>query len=266
MSKLPILLQPRLISSLRRVASALRLLLLLALALGGTTTVVALGSSSVVIAEVYASGSKSGATYNRDYVVLKNTSSSTVSLIGWSLQHYKTTLGWKVLTLSGSIPAGGFYLIRLYYDGGTSTGATVPTPDLTAPSSSDWNLSTSTAEAVAVVSSTDVLSSCGAASIVDLVGYGATPPCAEGGAGIAVSTATQSLHRASSGCRDTDNNVADFALGTPNPRGSTTAPAVCAEPPSIPPAGRPQDQTAETGAKVSLSVTALGSLPMTYQW
>ena len=166
-------------SNLKLAAGSMCLSVLLLVATEGLASACTLGSANVVIAELYASGSKSGAAYSRDYVVLKNTSSSTVSLNGWSFQHYKTTVGWKVLALGGSIPAGGFYLIRLYYDGGTSSGATVPTPDLTAPSSSDWNLSTGTPEAVAVVSSNDILSSCGAASIVDLVGYGTSPPCSE---------------------------------------------------------------------------------------
>jgi uncharacterized protein len=97
---------PTLVSVPRRIASLFRLGLLSAV-IAAAPAVVSAASSSVVIAEVYESGSKTNASYYRDYVVLKNVSGSTVSLSGWSFQHYKaSTATWNVLNLSGSISAG----------------------------------------------------------------------------------------------------------------------------------------------------------------
>jgi PKD repeat protein len=236
-------------------------LVLLALAL--TTGAVLAASSSVVISEVYESGSKTGASYYRDYVVLKNVSSSSVDLNGWSLQHYKTTLGWRVLNLTNSIPAGGFYLIRCYYDGSGTLASNLPAWEVSSPQTSDWNLSTSTPEAVAVVNNTATLASCTDASIVDLVGFGATPPCSEGTA-TSVTTATQSSQRAASGCQDTDDNATDFALAVCNPRNTSDTPSSCSLPPTI--ITQPASLTVETGSNVTFSVLASGSQPLGYQW
>ena len=47
----------------------------------------ALGSSSVVISQVYGGGGNSGAPYNGDFIELFNRSSAPASLSGWSVQY-----------------------------------------------------------------------------------------------------------------------------------------------------------------------------------
>ncbi|MFN7694589.1 MAG: lamin tail domain-containing protein, partial [Burkholderiales bacterium] len=84
----------------------------LALFLAGLS---ATSSAQVVISQVYGGGGNSGATFSHDFVELRNTSSAPVSLSGWSLQYASTsgsTWGNRV-NLSGSIPANGFFLVRL---------------------------------------------------------------------------------------------------------------------------------------------------------
>ena len=67
----------------------------------------------VVINQIYAGGQSSQAPLRADYVELFNPGSDPVALDGWSVQYAAddgTT--WRGTTLSGSIPAGGFYLVR----------------------------------------------------------------------------------------------------------------------------------------------------------
>src|SRR5678816_4441585 len=72
----------------------------------------ATGSPNLVISQVYGGGGNAGATYIRDFVEILNRGSSTVSLAGMSIQ-YASSAGssWSVTTLTGSIPAGGYYLV-----------------------------------------------------------------------------------------------------------------------------------------------------------
>src|SRR6188508_876877 len=70
----------------------------------------------LVIAEFYGNGGNSGAVRNADFVELWNPSAAPVSLAGLSIQ-YRSATGTGnangVATLSGSVAAGGRYLIRL---------------------------------------------------------------------------------------------------------------------------------------------------------
>ncbi|HEY3450223.1 MAG TPA: hypothetical protein VGK67_27965 [Myxococcales bacterium] len=173
-------------------------------------------SAAMVISEFYASGGKAGATYDRDYVLLRNTGAVGVELSGWSFQHYKTGQGWKALPLGPALLApGGTYLVRLYFDQGTAEGAPLPNVDLVAPDSPDWNLSTTNGEALALVDSTVVLASCSDSSIVDLVGYNAGAPCDEGGTIAPTTELNQASRRLNEGTQDTNDNGADFALAGP---------------------------------------------------
>lgn len=180
-------------------------------------------TGTIVIWQVYPGGGKSGATYKQDFVVLRNIGAAAASLTGWSLQHLKSGAWQTPLNLpSVSVPAGAYYLIALYNDG-TSNGATLPTADLTAPQNSAWNLSTSTAAAVALVTSTARLSGCPVTGVADLVGYLATSGgCYEGSGPAPTGSATQAAQRVQ--LQDTNNNSADFTLGTPAPRNSSSSP------------------------------------------
>ncbi len=74
-------------------------------------------SAAVMISQVYGGGGNSGATYSNDFVELHNSGAAAVSLAGWSVQYASasgTTWGGSQLTpVTGSIPAGGYYLVQL---------------------------------------------------------------------------------------------------------------------------------------------------------
>ena len=136
--------------------------------------------------------------------------------------------------LSGSVPAGGHYLIQLA--SAAAIGASLPTPDATGTS----NLAVSGGK-VALVRSTTALT-CGAAagscsadaSVVDLIGYGSATDYEGGGAAPAISNTTAAV-RADGGCTDTDANSSDFSASAPTPRNSAAAAAPCSGGP--PPSG-----------------------------
>jgi uncharacterized protein len=184
-------------------------------------------SSTIDLAAVFAGGGNSGATYANDYVELFNRSASSVDLTGWTLQYASSaSTSWEATPLTGTIAAGGHYLVQLASNG--ATGAALPAADATGTT----NLSTSGGK-VAVVSSATALScgatagSCaGVAAISDLVGYG-TATDYEGSAAAPALTNTNSLVRAGGGCTDTNDNAADLAVAPPAPAGSTAPTGVC---------------------------------------
>ena len=91
------------------------------------------GAGTLVVAEVFAAGGNSGAAYANDYVELFNRGAAAVAVDGWTLQ-YASAAGttWQATALSGTIPAGGRYLVQLA-SGGVN-GAGLPTPDATGTS------------------------------------------------------------------------------------------------------------------------------------
>ena len=135
------------------------------------------GAGTLVVAEVFAAGGNSGAAYANDYVELFNRGAAAVAVDGWTLQ-YASAAGttWQATALSGTIPAGGRYLVQLA-SGGVN-GAGLPTPDATGTS----NLAV-TGGKVALVDTATALScgtspgSCSAVSTVeDPVGAGVEWP------------------------------------------------------------------------------------------
>ncbi len=191
------------------------------------------GSGSIVVGEVFAAGGNSGAAYAHDYVELFNRGASSVAVDGWTLQYASgSSTSWQSTALSGSIPAGGRYLVQLASGG--ANGATLPAPDATGTS----NLAV-TGGKVAVVDGATALScgssagSCSAVSgVQDLVGYGSATDF-EGSDDAPAGSATNAITRAGGGCTDTDDNAADFATAAPNPLNSSAAASACsATPPS----------------------------------
>lgn len=186
----------------------------------------------VVISEVYVNGGSAGAPYTNKFIELFNPTDNAVSLASWSLQYRPATntapFG-SVTNLTGSIPAGGHYLI-----GGSSNGATgaaLPTPDVVStlnPANGGGTF--------ALVNSQTALnpgtgSITGNAAVVDLVGWGNsnTFETAAGPAPTATSDA-RSLNRAASGA-DTDSNAADFTLSaTVTPQNTGLGPVDPGEP------------------------------------
>jgi predicted extracellular nuclease len=225
-----------------------------------TITVNPAAAADVVISQVYGGGGSTSTnpvpSYKNDYIELYNRSSSAVSLSGWSVQ-YAATAGttWQVTNLTGSIAPGGYYLVQE----GSATGATGAT--LPAADASGGIAMAQANGKVALVSSTTALSgACPTAGVIDLVGYG-TANCFEGTAAAGALSTTTAALRNGNGATDTNNNSADFTVGTPNPRNSSFGVVVA---PSI--TTQPQSQTITAGQTATLSVVASGTAPLAYQW
>jgi hypothetical protein len=182
---------------------------------------------SVVISQVFGGGGSGVAVPNADYVELHNRGASPVSVAGWSVQYASAAgSGWGAITvaLSGSIPPGAYYLVRMQSPQGTGTA--LPAPNA---SGGNYNMS-ATAGKVALVSSTTALvGNCPtSASLVDFIGYGATADCNEGGANAPALTNSTALHRAQTACADVNRNLSDFTTSAPNPRNTSSPVAACA--------------------------------------
>ena len=184
-------------------------------------------SPDLVVAQVYGGGGNSGATYQNDFVELFNRGGSAVDLSGWTVQYASAaSTSWSATALTGTIPAGGHYLVQFASAG--SVGLALPTPNATGTT----NLA-ATGGKIAIVHDTNALS-CGASAgscsavpaVHDLVGYGSATDYEGSGAAPALS-ATESSLRAGSGCTDTDVNSADFTAATPAPHNSSTTVGTC---------------------------------------
>jgi DNA/RNA endonuclease G (NUC1)/fibronectin type 3 domain-containing protein len=169
----------------------------------------------LVISQVYGGGGNSGATFQNDFVEIFNPSSSPVSTTGWSIQYGAATgTTWQVQPLGGIIGPGEYYLVQLGTGG--AIGAVNPDPNIFG----SINLS-ATAGKVALSNSGAPLGSCSDASIVDLIGFGATANCREGSAVAPAPSNTTADFRKNGGATDSDQNGNDFFTGTPNPRRTT---------------------------------------------
>ena len=181
----------------------------------------AAGSTSVVISQVYGGGGNSGATYTNDFIELHNVSGADISLANYSVQYTSGTGTWSVTALSGTIAAGGYYLIQ--EAAGSAGTMALPTPNAmgTIP------LTTSGAKVALVASTTALTGTCPAAgTVVDLVGYGSTT-CFEGTGSTPAPSNTLAVLRKAGGCTDTDQNSTDFVTGSPTPRNGTSAATFC---------------------------------------
>ena len=87
-------------------------------------------SPNVAISQVYGGGGNAGATFKNDYIELFNLGGAPVDLTGWTVQ-YASSAGtsWSKTILSGTIQAGGYYLIQ--EAAGTGGTVSLPTPDVT---------------------------------------------------------------------------------------------------------------------------------------
>ncbi|GLU46939.1 endonuclease [Nocardiopsis ansamitocini] len=166
---------------------------------------------------MYGGGGNSGATLRADFVELGNSGSTAAALDGWSVQYLPARPGAnstvQVTPLSGSVPAGGNYLVAQATGSGGSTD--LPTPDATGTTTMS-----ATQGIVALVAGTEPITCRTAAdcagheSIVDLIGWGdaavyETAPAA------ATTNPVSTARSAAFG--DTDDNSADFTAKEPTP-------------------------------------------------
>ena len=184
--------------------------------------------AAVMISQVYGGGGNANAPYLNDFVELHNSGAAAVSLAGWSVQYSSatgTSWGTQKISLTGSIAAGGYYLVQ--FGSGGSVGAALPA----ANASGTFNMSAAAGKLALVNSSTSLPAlTCPSTetSIVDLVGFGTTANCFEGASAPAPS-ATLAIVRASLGssCLDSGNNSTDFSTAAPAPRNSAAAAQPC---------------------------------------
>jgi len=175
---------------------------------------------SIVISQIYGGGGNSGATFTNDFVELFNPGSQPVSVAGWSVQ-YASSVGttWQVTNLTGSIPAGGYYLVQ------ESQGAGGTTP-LPTPNASGTIAMAAGAGKVSLVASTTALAGACPTGFVDQVSFGtAASDC--GFKTTAPLTNTTAALRGDQGCAFTGDLSVDFATGAPNPRNSASPLHVC---------------------------------------
>ncbi|HYW50707.1 MAG TPA: ExeM/NucH family extracellular endonuclease, partial [Gemmatimonadaceae bacterium] len=181
----------------------------------------------VVISQVYGGGGNAGGQYRNDFIELYNQSDIAVSLQGWSVQYAAAAgVSYQMTQLTGQIAPGGYYLVQ------QAVGANVAALPLPTPDAIGTIAMSGTAGKVALVNGTAALtapaggcpSPTAPAAIQDFVSFGTTATCAEGGAPTpTLSNSTAALRR-NGGVTDTDNNGADFTVGSPNPRNGAASP------------------------------------------
>jgi 5'-nucleotidase len=251
----------------------------LALALGlapltpAAPAVAAPDGSSVVINEAYLKGGSANAPFARKFVELHNPTTAAVSLAGWSLQ-YRSATGtgaFSTAALSGSVAAGGYFLVAL--PGNGTTGADLPEPDATVslnPSGTSGTLALSDGTAPLALTPGPVAT--GTPGVVDLLGYGASATYETSVAPVTGPNGTpNSLARAAGA--DTDVNSADFSTqATVTPQASTGAGGEPAPDPEPQPEPTPEADVAiaviqgatDTSPYAGRTVTTRGVVTATY--
>ncbi|WP_244887492.1 ExeM/NucH family extracellular endonuclease [Leucobacter chromiiresistens] len=210
-----------------RLCAGAAIAALAAVPLIATSAHASIDGTGAVINEIYTAGGNSGAALNADYVELANPTDAEISLAGWSLQYRPATAsapasGAGVIPLSGSIPAGGTFLIT---GSAGANGQPVPAGDLSstlaAGAGGGQLVLAKTTAPIALGGEAD------AATVADFAGYGSAMRF-EGAAPAPAPTAAQSIERA--GFADTDDNAADFTAAAPTPTASGVPPVEQPEP------------------------------------
>lgn len=197
-------------------------------------------SAQVVISQVYGGGGNTGAIYNNDFIELYNRGTVAVSLNGWSVQYASTSgANWASTNLPNvTIQPGKYYLIQ--QAAGAGTPGALPTPDLvgstcgctfdaaaTVASTTGIAMAGTNGKVILVNSTTqETTTNPAGAQIIDKVGYGSANGF-EGAAATAVLSNSTAAIRNNAGCTDTNNNGADFTVGTPVARNGATATNTC---------------------------------------
>lgn len=182
-------------------------------------------AAQVVVSQVYGGGGNSGAPLKNDFVELFNAGSSAVDLTGWSVQYASASGGsWQKTALGGMIQPGQYLLVQ------QAAGANVGAAALPAADFSGNIAMGATGGKVALVKTNTTLACSTAclpnADIADLVGFGSANGFEGSGAAPAPSN-TLAIVRQQAGCRDGNNNAADFVTATPAPRNASTPFASC---------------------------------------
>ncbi|GAA4763021.1 ExeM/NucH family extracellular endonuclease [Citricoccus nitrophenolicus] len=212
---------------------------------------------NVIINEAYTNGGSANAAFTHKFVELYNPTDADISLDGWSIQ-YRSASGEAaptgVIELSGTIKAGGYYLVQASSNG--DTGEALPTADATGGVSfSGTNGTLVLADQAETVSLPvgSVTAEDEAAGVVDLLGYG-TSNTFETAAATGPSANNDPKSMSRTDYVDTDDNSADFTASeeiTPTNAAGETAGGGTGEPepePEVPTEVTPIAEIQGTGA------------------
>lgn len=219
------------------IRSAMRALLMMLCLLGFACPFAhALGGDTIKIVAVYGAGGLSGASYRQDFITLFNPTLIPITAQGWAIQTRSSSstsaFGHVYQLPDFTLNPGQYYLIVASAPEISSYGTATPitadyqleTLESQQPGWSEpdtylektQNILSSTAETVALTSSTNVIpastqSSCASYSwVVDMVGYGSSNNCYLG-AGAAPYTSNRATYITRKDvCTDTQDNAADF--------------------------------------------------------
>src|SRR5207248_286839 len=89
------------------------------------------GSTSLVISQVYGGGGNASAPYQNDFIEIFNPQGSPVNITGWSVQYASAANNFSLVTgpMTATIPAGGYFLVK--EASGGANGVPLPTADFT---------------------------------------------------------------------------------------------------------------------------------------
>jgi DNA/RNA endonuclease G (NUC1) len=224
-------------------------------------------STTIVISQVYGGGGTTSGTpaYNADYVELKNISASPQSLNGLTLMYGSDTgnLGGSSGTLFFNLPnttlqPGQFYLIKMQP---TAVGGEIPIA-----ADANANLSMGVSSGKVAITSGLAPNTCGSTSnpctlpnaqIIDLVSYGSASN-AEGAAAVPTLDNTKGAVRKENGCKDSDNNLADFdVIAPPIPRNTSSPVVTCAVGGNLQAALSANPTTVTPGSSTLINVTVI---------
>jgi hypothetical protein len=180
---------------------------------------ISFGQNHIVISQVNPGGGLG--SYRYDYVELYNPTSSSINLVGLSLQYQTANSNsWQIITnLSGIIGPGKYYLVNCQ-DGMIGNYIAADKTNLTI------NLSYLGGK-IALCNTTTLLANCNSSNIIDKLGYGNTSILCNESSNFQSPGQDQALFRLDDGCSDTDNNSLDFYLNTPFPRNSNSPSHLC---------------------------------------
>ena len=195
----------------------------LALSIALPWALAAPAQAAVVISQVYGGGGNSGATLQHDFIEVFNNGSAAESIGGWSVQYAAATgTSWQVTAIPAgtTLQPGQYLLIR---EAAGAGGSVAVVGDITG------SIAMGAASGKVALANTSTALTGSAAptggSVVDILSYGSSTPTE--GSPTAVLSATTAALRNGGGCTDTNANSADFSVGTPAPRNSTTTLAPC---------------------------------------
>jgi hypothetical protein len=177
-------------------------------------------TAQVRISQIYGGGGNSGSVWTHDFIELVNTGSVPVDISGWSLRYASgggTT--WQMTPLAGSIQPRHYFLVQEAAGGSGTTP--LPVPDVVGTIA----VSASAGKIVLMSTQGAVSGGCPVGNeIVDLVGFGTSATCFEGDSAAPAAGTKTALLRKGGGMIDANENGADFELGVPVPRSSSSTP------------------------------------------